>query len=144
MKTPETSTRLSEPSINPLAAFATAQKIKRGKIKSDPKAFTGHYRTVKATPLQGGAEISSRRTGQLKAGELVEVTETKVLRDGTLRLKVGKRGWTSKTSAQGFAQLHRVKMQHRSVTAEKKHHFFRKSDAAGAGGNHVANPMFQQ
>jgi hypothetical protein len=144
----------SKPTINPLVTLAAAQRLKSGKAKSDPTAHTGHYRAVKVTPLQAGAEISSRRTGQLKAGEVVEVTETKVLRDGTLRLKCAKRGWTSKTSAQGYAQLHRVKMQHRSTasTDESKLHLPHlhlgkgkgksKSKDKKGGATQVSNPMF--
>ena len=149
VEAPKYKAGVPKPSLaSSLQAAATAQKIKAGKEKSDPTLHIGNYRAVKMTPLQRGAEVTSNKQGQLKAGEVVEVTETKVLKDGTLRLRVGRRGWVSKTSAQGFAQLHRVKMQHR-VAEDKGHHLKdllhkkeKKKKPADKGT--VANPMFAE
>ena len=49
------------------------------------------------------------KVGQLKQGEVVEVTDETTLPDGTVRLQVGTRGWCSKVSSQGDVIMQKVK-----------------------------------
>ena len=122
---------------NVAAANKAAKKLK-GK--------TRHFQCVKVSILRKEAGMKSKKVGQLKQGEVVEVTDETTLPDGTVRLQVGNRGWCSKVSSQGDVIMQKVKFVPKDKAKAAKEKKEKKKKApkkkAAPKGETMTNPMF--
>ena len=109
------------------ATAAPDKSTKKGKSASkNPKKpatktqYPQHFRATTVVLLRAGPEIKTKKMGKIKAGEVVECTAESTLKDGTVRLRVGNRGWVSRHDRKGAVVMHKVAIKSKREYQETK------------------------
>merc|ERR1712072_1435354 len=93
---------------------------KKPKKPSTKTQYPQHFRATTLVLLRAGPEIKTKKMGKIKAGEVVECTAESTLKDGTVRLRVGNRGWVSRHDRKGAVVMHKVAIKSKREYQETK------------------------
>ena len=93
---------------------------KKPKKPATKTQYPQHFRATTVVLLRAGPEIKTKKMGKIKAGEVVECTAESTLKDGTVRLRVGNRGWVSRHDRGGAVVMHKVAIKSKREYQETK------------------------